>query len=83
MYLDKNNKLKLIRLDGYSNAKADEYYNNVYKIEPRHMNKGFVPSVILDNKFNQFDLDYFSPKTVVNVDDTAYIFSESPIFSKR
>ena len=59
MYLDKNNKLKLIRLDGYSNVDDDYYYNNVYKIEPRHINKGFVPSVILDNKFNQININCF------------------------
>lgn len=83
MYLDKNNKLKLIRLDGYSNASADEYYNNVYKIEPRHMNKGFVPSVILDNKFNQINLNYFSPKTIVNVNSPAYVFQEESLVSNN
>lgn len=69
MYLDKNNKLKLIRLDGYSNATADEYYNNVYKIEPRHINKGFVPSVILDNRFNKFDLDKYDVNEIVTNND--------------
>ena len=59
LYLDKNNKLKLIRLDGYSNASYEDYYNNVYKIESKHMNKGFVPSVILDNKFNQININAY------------------------
>ena len=69
MYLDKNNKLKLIRLDGYSNATASEYYNNVYKIEPRHINKGFVPSVILDNRFNKFNLDKYDVNEIVTNND--------------
>lgn len=69
MYLDENNKLKLIRLDGYSNATASEYYNNVYKIEPRHINKGFVPSVILDNRFNKFDLDKYDVNEIVTNND--------------
>lgn len=69
MYLDKNDKLKLIRLDGYSNAIASEYYNNVYKIEPRHINKGFVPSVILDNRFNKFNLDKYNVNEIVTNND--------------
>lgn len=76
MYLDKNNKLKLIRLDGYSNATADEYYNNVYKIEPRHMNKGFVPSVILDNKFNQININAYKDEIKTLYGEQVYDMSK-------
>lgn len=76
MYLDKNNKLKLIRLDGYSNAKADEYYNNVYKIEPRHINKGFVPSVILDNKFNQININAYKDEIKTLYGEQVYDMSK-------
>ena len=87
MYLDKNNKLKLIRLDGYSNATADEYYNNVYKIEPRHINKGFVPSVILDNKFNQININAYKDELKTLYGEQVYdmskiastLYSDTPI----
>lgn len=55
---DKNNNFQIVRLDGY--ADGTNLTQNVYLIEPQHINKGFVPSVILNNKYDVFDVPYYN-----------------------
>ena len=54
LYRDENNQFELIRLDGF--ADKNDLNSNVYLIEPQHINKGFIPSVILNNKYDKFTI---------------------------
>ena len=83
LYKNKNNEFQIVRLDGYTDgegfkkqsATEQKVYKNVYLIEPQHINKGFVPSVILNNKYDVFNMPYYNAEK--------NLYSGEEVFKKK
>ena len=56
LFINRENKFKLVRLDGYTNR--NNIFENTYLIPPSCISQGFVPSVMLSNKFNEIDIEH-------------------------
>lgn len=67
---DKDNNFQIVRLDGYADGEA--FDENVYLIEPQHINKGFVPSVILNNKYDVFNINYSNTSIEKEYEQTVF-----------
>lgn len=70
LILDRNNKFKLIRLDGYTTTA--NLFDNTYIINENQTKQGFIPSIILDNKYNGFYINYNTPTTEYQIDKLVF-----------